>query len=71
MSGNVWEWVWDRYDSYPNGAFKDPSGAVSGASRVVRGGSWGNDAQYLRSAHRLSNVPSLRGDFIGFRVARR
>ena len=41
MSGNVWEWCWDRYsNTTPAGGQTDPQGAGSGASRVIRGGSW-------------------------------
>ena len=39
MAGNVHEWVWDRYDDYPDGPETDPTGPGSGPSRVYRGGS--------------------------------
>ena len=69
MHGNVYEWTADRYGTYPTGnPVIDPPGAASGSSRVHRGGSWGNDGAYLRSARRLNNIPSLRYDRLGFRV---
>ena len=40
MAGNVWEWAWDRYESYPSGALTDPVGPTTGSFRVSRGGSW-------------------------------
>jgi sulfatase modifying factor 1 len=56
MSGNVWEWCWDQYDS------------ISG-SRVGRGGSWDDDAESLRSAYRATIPPDNRDQGIGFRVS--
>ncbi len=73
MAGNVWEWVWDWYDSgyYAKSRASDPVGADSGSSRVLRGGSWGVLPVDLRSSSRSSYGPSL-GDrnFVGFRVVR-
>jgi len=39
-------------------------------SRVVRGGSWLDGPQYLRSATRNWKHPANRSMFLGFRVAR-
>jgi len=70
MHGNVWEWCWDWHGSYAGDAQKDPSGLSVGAYRVVRGGSWNNNARFLRSASRGSSVPAFRDNIIGFRIAR-
>jgi formylglycine-generating enzyme required for sulfatase activity len=48
----------------------DPIGPETGSLRVVRGGSWGNDADYCRSACRDGNEPSLRNGILGFRLSR-
>ena len=68
MQGNVWEWVSDWKANYLTGAQTNPEGPASGSSRVRRGGSWGFDGTYLRSAKRGYITPSTRNADIGFRV---
>ena len=69
MHGSVWEWVHDWYaDKLPGGT--DPQGPPSGASRVLRGGSWGNSASNLRSANRYYDGPGYRCVDVGFRLVR-
>lgn len=72
VHGNVSEWVEDCYVNNYNGAPSDGSAGTirECSSRVLRGGSWGNDPQFLRSASRLRYRPGYRIYFIGFRVAR-
>ncbi|HPQ42301.1 MAG TPA: formylglycine-generating enzyme family protein, partial [bacterium] len=50
MSGNVWEWCWDRYGDYPAGSVSDPTGADSGSDHLLRGGCWARGAKNCRSA---------------------
>lgn len=72
MSGNVWEWVQDKYGEsyYQSSPTNDPTGPSGGSYRVFRGGSWGGDVSHLRSANRFDNFPSRRNFHIGFRLSR-
>ena len=71
LSGNVWEWVWDWYQSnYEALPSTDPIGAVTSAARVFRGGAWNYSANNARVAHRSGNAPALRYDYLGFRFVR-
>jgi formylglycine-generating enzyme required for sulfatase activity len=70
MHGNAWEWCWDWYGDYSADSQIDPTGAVSGAYRVVRGGSWLSLGKNLRSARRDYDIPSDSEYDLGFRVAR-
>ena len=69
MSGNVLEWVSDWYDRnyYRNSPKNNPQGPSSGSNRVIRGGSWSLDADYCRSAFRISDDPGFRDGDVGFR----
>jgi formylglycine-generating enzyme required for sulfatase activity len=68
MLGNVWEWCFDRYAKKPPGGV-DPRGSREASYRVVRGGSWNNDARDCRPADRLGGAPGVRFSDLGFRVA--
>ncbi len=70
MSGNVWEWCWDIYGSYPSGAQTNPHGATGGTYRVGRGGSWGSGASYCTVSYRNINDAANGGSNLGFRVCR-
>jgi formylglycine-generating enzyme required for sulfatase activity len=73
MAGNVWEWVEDVWHPDYRGAPGDGDAWVEtnsndAARRVLRGGSWFNSPESLRSAIRIFDGPDFRNSVIGFRV---
>jgi len=72
MHGNAWEWVEDCWtpdaSKIPTdgSAFTRPGGCEIG---VIRGGSFANAPNSLRSAHRRSNTVAGHYQTVGFRVA--
>ena len=68
-AGNVLEWVADWYGVYHAERQENPTGPTTGRARVLRGGSWVNDASRVRSADR-SMMPADRWHDVGFRCAR-
>lgn len=69
MHGNVSEWVYDKKGEYSNTPVVDTTGSQDGYNRIIRGGSWCNEADQLRSADRASAMPGISATFIGFRLA--
>ncbi len=71
MSGNVFEWVQDRYDSsfYSKSSADNPIN-TSGSSYVWRGGAWVSQAENCRVTYRYYEIPTYSADVLGFRIAK-
>lgn len=75
MSGNCYEWVYDRweyrhYKHYANEAAVNPTGPDEGPHRVVRGGAFNSDDDFCRTIYREDYHPGRGKRNIGFRIAR-
>ncbi|MCH8158017.1 MAG: formylglycine-generating enzyme family protein, partial [Nitrospinae bacterium] len=54
MAGKVWEWTSSDHES---------------GGKVLRGGSWRNSADSMRSSKRIMSLPIYRFHYVGFRCA--
>ena len=72
MNGSIAEWVADCWNSTYKGAPSDGGAWLQGdcRKRVLRGGSWRNDADELTTTSRLSYDADVRYPGNGLRVAR-
>ncbi|MFV1988542.1 MAG: SUMF1/EgtB/PvdO family nonheme iron enzyme [Gemmatimonadota bacterium] len=70
MTGNVWEWMYDWYQSdyYAESPEKDPMGPTAGDEKVLRGCSWYNKPDVCLIATRDRYAPDTRLYYNGFRV---
>ena len=71
MLGNLYEWVQDYSGYYPQRPVTDPTGPATGEKRLFRGGSWNHYGTMCRAARRFEEIPTIRLNYIGFRVALR
>lgn len=69
LSGNVWEWCFDRWSEYAPDAVANPTGGTEGTDRTLRGGSYASKWTACRVSNR-SKMPArnIKGSF-GLRLA--
>jgi formylglycine-generating enzyme required for sulfatase activity len=76
MHGNLWEWVADcqsdslRHLSSPDAAGGARPACTADTPRVLRGGSWSDPPERLRSAARIAGPPTTHDQIVGFRIGR-
>ena len=69
MSGNLWEWCQDWDGDYTSHSQSNPKGANTGFNRVLRGGSWEDNARGVRVSFRDDYTPGNRCYDCGLRFA--
>ncbi|HEU4324890.1 MAG TPA: formylglycine-generating enzyme family protein [Roseiflexaceae bacterium] len=70
MAGNVWEWTSSLdalYPYRPGDGREDPRAP---GRRILRGGCYANPHGFARCACRFRLLPTVRNEFLGFRLAR-
>ena len=68
MTGNVWEWCWDRGGSLPSSGQTNYRGPSSGTNRENKGGCYSSSGQNAYLERRNSTSPQTKSKERGFRV---
>ena len=70
MSGNVFEWCWDR-NVLPSGTVTDYNDNTSTSSRMIRGGAWSSDYSSQHFTYKMQQNAYALANWYGFRVVKR
>ena len=70
MTGNIFEWCWDRHGVIEAGNVINPTGALSESQRGLRGGGRLTGATECSVAYRLKWTPYSLNNDLGFRLVR-
>ncbi|HEY0466534.1 MAG TPA: SUMF1/EgtB/PvdO family nonheme iron enzyme [Polyangiaceae bacterium] len=68
LAGSAWEWTLDFFREYPE-ACQQCAEVERGSERVLRGGAFLYDAEYLKPSYRFHLDPQLALGDVGFRCA--
>lgn len=69
MAGNIWEWTMSVYRPLPYDPHDGREDPESSDPRTSRGGAWYTYSRSLRCSRRCPEIPTVRGNSFGFRVA--
>ncbi len=69
MAGNVWEWTATQDRLYPYVPTDGREDIEAPGRRILRGGCYGNPQGFARCACRFRLLPTVRNEFLGFRLA--
>jgi toxoflavin biosynthesis protein ToxD len=70
IAGNVWEWTTSLDAPYPYRPDDGREDAQAPGRRILRGGCYANPHGFARCACRFRLAPSVRNEFLGFRLVR-
>jgi toxoflavin biosynthesis protein ToxD len=69
MAGGIWEWTCSLDLPYPYNPNDGREELATPGRRILRGGCYANPHGYARCACRFRLLPTVRNEFLGFRVA--
>ena len=69
MAGNLWEWTSTLYQGYPYNEDDGRENLSTDGNRILRGGAWSYNVNYLRAANRDDINPVFMYNYIGFRCS--
>lgn len=70
LSGNVYEWTWNRWHRYKAEPVTNPVGPERGGHCMFRGGSWFSPVENLRVSFRNRDALDFKSSYLGLRLCR-